>query len=76
MLLYLIMTYASDMLPAPGPYTQVCALDDSKPKELFCPMPVILVRAVTVDKVRGGPVWRGVRREGPCLAARGQCGAW
>ena len=26
-------------------------LDDSKPKELFCPMPVILVRAVTVDKV-------------------------
>ncbi|KAL6747291.1 flagellar outer dynein arm heavy chain beta [Haematococcus lacustris] len=26
------------------------ALDDSKPKELFCPMPVILVRAVTVDK--------------------------
>ena len=25
-------------------------LDDSKPKELFCSMPVILVRAVTVDK--------------------------
>jgi len=25
-------------------------LDDSKPKELFCAMPVILVRAVTVDK--------------------------
>lgn len=25
-------------------------LDDSKPKELFCPMPVILVRAVTADK--------------------------
>ena len=25
-------------------------LDDSKPKELFCTMPVILVRAVTVDK--------------------------
>eukprot|EP00201_Polytomella_parva_P017476 CAMPEP_0175071536 /NCGR_PEP_ID=MMETSP0052_2-20121109/19298_1 /TAXON_ID=51329 ORGANISM="Polytomella parva, Strain SAG 63-3" /NCGR_SAMPLE_ID=MMETSP0052_2 /ASSEMBLY_ACC=CAM_ASM_000194 /LENGTH=4543 /DNA_ID=CAMNT_0016338719 /DNA_START=12 /DNA_END=13643 /DNA_ORIENTATION=- len=25
-------------------------LDDSKPKELFCQMPVILVRAVTVDK--------------------------
>ena len=25
-------------------------LDDSKPKELFCPMPVILVRAVPVDK--------------------------
>lgn len=25
-------------------------LEDSKPKELFCPMPVILVRAVTVDK--------------------------
>ncbi len=24
------------------------ALDDSKPKELFCPMPVILVKAVTV----------------------------
>ncbi len=23
------------------------ALEDSKPKELFCPMPVILVRAVT-----------------------------
>lgn len=29
---------------------KVGALDDSKPKELFCPMPVILVRAVTVDK--------------------------
>jgi hypothetical protein len=25
-------------------------LEDSKPKELFCPMPVILVRAVTADK--------------------------
>ncbi|KAA6419077.1 MAG: flagellar outer dynein arm heavy chain beta [Trebouxia sp. A1-2] len=25
-------------------------LDDSRPKELFCPMPVMLVRAVTVDK--------------------------
>ena len=25
-------------------------LDESRPKELFCPMPVILVRAVTVDK--------------------------
>ena len=25
-------------------------LDDSKPKELFCPMPVILVRAVQADK--------------------------
>jgi dynein heavy chain len=25
-------------------------LDDSKPKELFCQMPVILVRAVTADK--------------------------
>jgi dynein heavy chain len=25
-------------------------LDDSKPKELFCLMPVILVKAVTVDK--------------------------
>ena len=29
---------------------KVGVLDDSKPKELFCPMPVILVRAVTVDK--------------------------
>ena len=25
-------------------------LEDSKPKELFCPMPVILVKAVTADK--------------------------
>lgn len=29
---------------------KVGALDDSKPKELFSAMPVILVRAVTVDK--------------------------
>lgn len=29
---------------------KVGVLDDSKPKELFCSMPVILVRAVTVDK--------------------------
>uniref|UniRef100_A0A061SKG9 Flagellar outer dynein arm heavy chain beta n=1 Tax=Tetraselmis sp. GSL018 TaxID=582737 RepID=A0A061SKG9_9CHLO len=29
---------------------KIGALDDSKPKELFCPMPVILVKAVTVDK--------------------------
>ena len=29
---------------------KVGSLEDSKPKELFCPMPVILVRAVTVDK--------------------------
>lgn len=29
---------------------KVGVLEDSKPKELFCPMPVILVRAVTVDK--------------------------
>jgi dynein heavy chain len=26
------------------------ALEDSRPKELFCPMPVMLVRAVTADK--------------------------
>jgi dynein heavy chain len=26
------------------------SLDDSRPKELFCPMPVLLVRAVTADK--------------------------
>lgn len=25
-------------------------MEDSKPKELFCPMPVILVKAVTADK--------------------------
>jgi dynein heavy chain len=29
---------------------KIGALDDSKPKELFCPMPVILVKAVTADK--------------------------
>lgn len=29
---------------------KAAALDDSRPKELFCLMPVILVKAVTVDK--------------------------
>lgn len=29
---------------------KAAALDDSKPKELFCTMPVILVKAVTADK--------------------------
>ncbi|KAF5834390.1 hypothetical protein DUNSADRAFT_8976 [Dunaliella salina] len=29
---------------------QAGVLEDSKPKELFCPMPVILVKAVTADK--------------------------
>ena len=25
-------------------------LEDSKPKEMFCPMPVMVIKAVTVDK--------------------------
>lgn len=32
-------------------------LDDSKPKELICPMPVILVRAVTADKAEQKDVY-------------------
>ena len=42
-------------------------LDDSKPKELFCPMPVILIKAVTVDKAEmkdayQTPVYKTERR--------------
>lgn len=37
---------------------KIGALDDSKPKELFCPMPVILVRAVTQDKAEMKDVYK------------------
>ena len=42
-------------------------LEDSKPKELFCPMPVILIKAVTVDKAEmkdayQTPVYKTERR--------------
>lgn len=33
-------------------------LEDSKPKELFCPMPVLLVRAVTADKAETRDVYQ------------------
>jgi len=42
-------------------------LDDSRPKEMFCPMPVITIRAVTVDKAEmkdayQTPVYKTERR--------------
>jgi dynein heavy chain len=52
------------------------ALDESKPKELFAPMPVVLIKAVTVDKaeVRDAylcPVYKTTQR-GPTYVFTGQ----
>ena len=52
------------------------SLDDSKPKELFAPMPVVLIKAVTVDKaeVRDAymcPVYKTTQR-GPTYVFTGQ----
>jgi len=52
------------------------ALDESRPKELFAPMPVVLIKAVTVDKaeVRDAylcPVYKTTQR-GPTYVFTGQ----
>ena len=46
---------------------KVGVLEDSRPKEMFCPMPVIVIKAVTADKAEQRdayqcPVYKTERR--------------